>query len=412
MLVPCPECGLPTSDKALSCPHCGYPLKPEAAQKPKRESRRKRLPNGFGQISEIKGRNLRNPFRAMICTGKTDTGRCIVRPLRPKSYFETYNDAYSALMEHHKNPYDLAKEITVEELYTRWFEEYQRTARSQSSIRGIRAAWKYCSPLYKMHVSALRARHMKQCVEEAHIENHGKTILATPNAKQRMKFLFDMMLDYALEYELMERNYARDFALGADVTTAAKNNRKAHISFTEDEISTLWGKSEDKSSFADMVLIQCYSGWRPQELIDLKLTDVDLEKGFMQGGVKTDAGRNRFVPVHSSIRNLILYRYREAKELGSEYLFNKEYAHKPGKTRNFNYDAYYKTFTNLRDSVGLDPRHKPHDPRKHFVTMAKKANLDEYAIKYIVGHAIKDITESVYTERDLLWLKSEIEKIK
>lgn len=29
----------------------------------------------------------------------------------------------------------------------------------------------------------------------------------------------------------------------------------------------------------------------------------------------------------------------------------------------------------------------------------------------IVGHSIKDITESVYTKRDLEWLRSEIEKI-
>ena len=43
---------------------------------------------------------------------------------------------------------------------------------------------------------------------------------------------------------------------------------------------------------------------------------------------------------------------------------------------------------------------------------AKKYNVDEYAIKYIVGHEISDITEKVYTQRETEWLKSEIEKIK
>lgn len=47
-----------------------------------------------------------------------------------------------------------------------------------------------------------------------------------------------------------------------------------------------------------------------------------------------------------------------------------------------------------------------------FVTMAKKYQVDEYAIKYIVGHAITDITEKVYTERDVEWLKEEMKKIK
>lgn len=44
--------------------------------------------------------------------------------------------------------------------------------------------------------------------------------------------------------------------------------------------------------------------------------------------------------------------------------------------------------------------------------MAKKSEVDEYAIKYIVGHKISDITERVYTERNVEWLKSEMEKIK
>lgn len=48
----------------------------------------------------------------------------------------------------------------------------------------------------------------------------------------------------------------------------------------------------------------------------------------------------------------------------------------------------------------------------YFVTMAKKYSVDEYAIKYIVGHAINDITEKVYTKREIEWLKTEIEKIK
>lgn len=56
--------------------------------------------------------------------------------------------------------------------------------------------------------------------------------------------------------------------------------------------------------------------------------------------------------------------------------------------------------------------HVPHDPRLTFVTMAKKYYVDEYAIKRIVGHKITDITERVYTKRDVEWLKSEIEKIK
>ena len=106
MLTKCPECELPVSDKALSCPHCGYPLKLDFAKNVarKKPNKRRRLPNGFGQISELKGMNLRKPFRAMVTIGKTGEGKPICKLLQPEAYFETYNDAYQALMRYNKDP--------------------------------------------------------------------------------------------------------------------------------------------------------------------------------------------------------------------------------------------------------------------------------------------------------------------
>ena len=43
--------------------------------------------------------------------------------------------------------------------------------------------------------------------------------------------------------------------------------------------------------------------------------------------------------------------------------------------------------------------------------MGKKAGVNEYALKKMVGHIITDLTERVYTDRDLEWLRNEIEKI-
>lgn len=61
--------------------------------------------------------------------------------------------------------------------------------------------------------------------------------------------------------------------------------------------------------------------------------------------------------------------------------------------------------------VGISPEHRGHDGRVHFVTLAKKAEMDEYALKRIVGHKIDDLTERVYTRRTVEWLISELDKI-
>lgn len=81
MLKLCPECCLQVSDKATACPHCGYPLKSKSSLPPKKK-KHMRLPNGFGQISEVRGRNLRKPFRAMVTAGRTDEGRSYARSVR------------------------------------------------------------------------------------------------------------------------------------------------------------------------------------------------------------------------------------------------------------------------------------------------------------------------------------------
>lgn len=412
MLIRCSECDLQVSDKAIACPHCGCPLQPDTKQKPTRKyNRRRRLPNGFGQISEIKGRNLRNPFRAMVTVGKNENGRPICKPLTPQSFFPTYNDAYAALVEYNKNPYELAKSMTVKELYERWSESHFKKLTADSSIRTIESAWSYCSAIYDMNVSDLRARHVKGCMNEGTAIVKGVEKSVPVSVRRRIKSLFNNMMDYALEYELIDKNYARNFNTSDEVTKSDRKVKKEHIPFTDKEMEILW-EHVDNMLYVDVVLIQAYSGWRPRELGRLKLEEVDLKKWTFAGGMKTDAGQDRIVPIHSRVRHLVERKYNQAKSLGSEYLINCIDAKDDENNLYMDYDKYRARFARIRKNLKLDPNHRTHDPRMHFVTMAKKYKVDEYAIKYMVGHAITDITEKVYTRRDVEWLKEEIEKIK
>ena len=162
MLIKCPECELQVSDKALSCPHCGYPLKPEALKPRKpRQNKRKRLPNGFGQITELKGRALRKPFRAMVTVGKTPEGRPICKLLKPEAYFETYNDAYAALLEYNKSPFDFTEQTTVKELYHVWSKEFYPTLTTTAAYV---APWRYCESIQDMKLYEVRPIHIKYCI--------------------------------------------------------------------------------------------------------------------------------------------------------------------------------------------------------------------------------------------------------
>ncbi|MCC8105562.1 MAG: site-specific integrase, partial [Clostridiales bacterium] len=131
--------------------------------------------------------------------------------------------------------------------------------------------------------------------------------------------------------------------------------------------------------------------------------------GYFTGGMKTKAGKNRRVPIHSKIMPLVQARYKEAQTLKSDYLFNKV---ENCQKKRLTYSRFSGALDRIKALLELNPNHRPHDGRKEFVTLAKRYGVDEYAIKYIVGHVINDLTENVYTVRDDDWLKTEIEKIR
>jgi integrase len=385
-------------------------MQPNAVGKYTRKKKgRPKLPNGFGQISEIKNRNLRNRFRVMVTVGKTSEGKPISKLLKPNAYFKTYNEAYEALVEYNKNPYDLnTSSITMTELYEKWSKEYLKTV-ATSNVRSIQSAWNYCSVLYEMRVADIRAKHLKKCIDGASREGKGKIIQASANTKSRIKSIFNLMFDYANENDLVEKNYARTFNVSDKILKEVEEVKRGHISFTDKEMEILW-KNVDKIPYVDVILIQCYSGWRPQELGLIELNRVDLNNWVFAGGMKTDAGMNRLVPIHSKIRPLIKKRYEEAININSKYLINCTDSQRKNDIK-MTYDKYRHRFRSIRDKLNLNPEHRAHDPRKQFITMAKRYNLDEYAIKYIAGHRISDITEKIYTDRTVQWLKDEMEKI-
>lgn len=403
MLIECPECGLQVSDKAISCPHCGYPMKPEVmrVRKP-RSNKRKRLPNGFGQITELKGKALRKPFRAMVTVGKTPEGKPICKLLKPQAYFETYNDAYQALMEYNKNPFDFSKDVTVKELYDRWSSEFYPTI---ANSKPYKSAWKYCSNVYNLPIRELKIHHIKFCMYESSVTDGYGTRGASVNVRNTIKTLFGKLLDYGIENELLEKNCARAFKFKDDLTT-----KKHHMDFSSEEIEKLWANL-DVIPYSDLIIFQCYTGMRPSEIGNILVENMHLDERYFIGGMKTENGKNRIIPIHHKIYNIVKKYYDDAVAINSKYVFNYIPEGSQNKCQ-LNYNGYRAIFQNAVSILGMNPEHKPHDGRLQFVTQAKKAKMDEYALKRIVGHRIDDITESIYTKRDIGWFIEEVEKIK
>ncbi|WP_146553674.1 tyrosine-type recombinase/integrase [Rummeliibacillus sp. SL167] len=55
--------------------------------------------------------------------------------------------------------------------------------------------------------------------------------------------------------------------------------------------------------------------------------------------------------------------------------------------------------------------HRPHDCRHTFATLMDNADANKLSIKRIMGHASKDITDKVYTHKDIEQLLKAIDLI-
>ena len=76
-------------------------------------------------------------------------------------------------------------------------------------------------------------------------KNAGQKVMASPGVKARIKSMFNLMLDYALEYEIVDKNYARTFDISEDIIKEKEAATRGHIIFPPDEMKILWDNVED-----------------------------------------------------------------------------------------------------------------------------------------------------------------------
>lgn len=105
--------------------------------------------------------------------------------------------------------------------------------------------------------------------------------------------------------------------------------------------------------------------------------------------MKTEAGTDRTVPIHEKVRHIVKRHYDPERR----YLFRNE------KNEFMTYDQYRGRFKHIMSQLKMS--HTPHETRHTFITCAKTKRMNENILKMIVGHEIRDITESVYTHRPL-----------
>lgn len=339
-----------------------------------------RNPNGYGSIYKLNGKR-RKPFIVRKTIGWDDTGKQLYQTI---GYFESRKEALQALAEFNANPYDInSAKITFAEVFEKCSEKKFNKI-SQSNINGYKASFKLPETLHDMRFVDIKTDHLQSVIDECE-KGHGTL--------RKIKVLFNQLFKYSLENDIISKDYSSFVELpGND----SESDRKP---FSDDEIKLLW-ENVSRMDFIDTILIMIYTGLRPGELLLIKTNNIDIENMFMRGGIKTKAGKNRIIPINNKILPLIKNRVEKEHEF---LVVN----HEGNQMRYWNY--YEEKWKKIMEQ--LEITHKPHDCRHTFATLMDNAGANKVSIKRIMGHASKDITDKVYTHKDIEQLKKAISLI-
>lgn len=343
-----------------------------------------KMPNGYGSVFKLGGKR-RRPFAVRVTSGYTDEGKQKYTYL---SYHEKRDQALQALAEYNKNPFDITKANTT---FAKIYEEMMKekypngpAEKERSNFLGYQASYRSAENLHDMKFVNIRKKELQQVVDACK-KSHG--------TKRKIKVLFNQMYKYAMQNDLVTKDYS-------DFVDLGKNDSGSNrMPFSESEIKTLWD-NVGNDEFIKLILILIYTGMRPGELVEVKTADVNLDERYLRGGFKTEAGTNRLIPIHKSIHKFV----EELVANGHEFLVTN-HENKQMKYHNF-YNEHFK-----RVMKQLEMTHKPHDCRHTFATLADNADANKLSIKRIMGHASKDITDKVYTHKDIEQLLKAIDLI-
>jgi integrase/recombinase XerD len=196
-----------------------------------------------------------------------------------------------------------------------------------------------------------------------------------------------------------------------DLIETPKIGVKLPDTLSEQEINNLisaidLSKAEGERNRA--MLETMYScGLRVSELIDLKISDLFFDEGFIK--IVGKGNKERFIPIHFSAQKyIILYMNEIRTQLKIKKGFEDTlFLNRRGKS--LSRQMIFMILKDLAIKIVLNKKISPHTFRHSFATHLLKNGADLRAIQQMLGHESITTTE-VYVHLDTSYLKEIVEK--
>lgn len=345
----CRKCKMEIPDESKYCLRCGAKQEPEKRKALKR-------PNGTGTVYKLQGRRKR-PWVA--ARNKVVIG-----------YYETKTAAFEALNRLTGRTLDERYNMTFAEVFQEWkMEHYKNLTKSGQTQYDI--SFKVFSALHGKKFRDLRTADFQTALEPQ--------MNKTRSTVSKHKQLITQMSKWAIREEIVTTNFATFVRL-------PENIKKEKEIFSDADIQKL---EEEGSETAKIILMLIYTGMRIGELFSLPLED--YHETYVIGGEKTEAGRNRIIPIRLEGRDFFSY---FAKHASGPLLLSGYTGQRI--SNNFRRRDYYP----LLDRLGIGQK-SPHATRHTYASRARKAGMPPEILQKILGHADYSTTANIYVHTDI-----------
>ena len=262
------------------------------------EKNRTKKGNGRGSITKTK---KNKPYWVRVTDSATKKRVSL-------GLYKTKKEAQQKLDEYLFNPYNLETHtMTFEEIFN-LFKEAQEKNVAKATFKSYVNSYKRCKPLYNLIFRDIKTPQLQSLINDLNCSKGTKSITKK----------------YAIEMEILATNRAEHIKLPKE-----SKHKEINI-FTGYDIKKLWDNI--KIDWVKYILIMIYTGMRIEETVELKKENVDLQEEFIHGGNKTRKGKNRSIPIHKDIVEIIKELYENSP---TDYLiYNDKWIFRKKKNEN------------------------------------------------------------------------------
>lgn len=361
----CKKCRREIQDGSIFCNFCGK-------KQTETKARYRKRPNGMGTIS--KDARYKNPYIAHAPSSKMGSGRVYI------GAFLTMREAQEAIDKYVKEGRPELYNATLADIYNKWSDVHFKRV-SDSAISLYSSMWKRFADIQGIKIRELRTVHFQEIVNKA----------TSKSACDTLKAMSVMLCKFAMENDIVSKNYAEFIKI-------PKFEKKEKKIFTKEAIECLWRHAGDKD--VQVILFMIYTGLRIGEVVALKKSDTHLDDGYIVCGEKTEAGRNRVVPLPPNIPEL------------TEFLRDWMGSTEGDRILDITIPKLRNNFYDTLNRYEINDRHyTPHCTRHTFASISAASGIHPENLQKIIGHSDFTTTANIYLHQDVETLCREMKKI-